>query len=100
VVGCVGLEGSGEDVLLRSLAVVPRLQGAGTGKALYREVIAEAGRRGARAVYLLTTTAEGFFAKAGFTRFDRAHVPPSVAGSAQFRTLCPASAVCMRRPLA
>ena len=99
LVGCVGLEQCGEDLLLRSLAVVPRLQKAGIGSELYRRASAEAERRGARALYLLTTTAEAFFARAGFSRIERAQVPAPVAASLEFRALCPASAVCMRRAL-
>jgi arsenate reductase len=96
LVGCVALERYGEVALLRSLAVVPRLQAAGIGTALYREALAEAESSGTRALYLLTTTAERFFAKAGFTRIDRGQVPPAVRESAEFQGLCPASAVCMR----
>jgi arsenate reductase len=99
LVGAVGLERRGEDALLRSLAVAPALQGAGIGSALYRLALAEAERQRTRALYLLTTTAEGFFARAGFRRIDRSQVPAEVAASAEFRTLCPASAVCMERVL-
>jgi arsenate reductase len=99
LVGCVGLEACGEDVLLRSLAVEPRRQGGGVARALAGEALAEAGRRGARAVYLLTTTAEGFFARHGFTRLERGAVPPAVAATLEFRALCPASAVCLVRAL-
>lgn len=100
VVGCVGLEAHAPDALLRSLAVAPGLQGAGVGRALYRQAVAEAERQQVRALYLLTTTAEAFFAGAGFSRIDRSQAPAAVAGSAEFRALCPASAVCMRRSLA
>jgi arsenate reductase len=99
LVGCVALERHGDDALLRSLAVVPRLQGTGLGKALLRDAVAEAERTGTRALYLLTTTAERFFARAGFRRIDRASAPAAVSESLEFRTLCPASAVCMERVL-
>ena len=99
LVGCVGLERYGADALLRSLAVVPRMQGTGLGKRLYQEALAEAGRSGVRSLFLLTTTAAPFFAKAGFEVIDRALVPGLVAASPEFRSLCPASAVCMRHRL-
>jgi arsenate reductase len=95
VVGAVALERHGEDALLRSLAVVPRLQSTGLGKALYQEAVAEARRTGTRALYLLTTTAAPFFEKAGFRRIDRAAAPPAVASSAEFAALCPSTAACM-----
>lgn len=95
LVGAVGLERRGPDALLRSLAVVPRLQSTGLGKALYREAVAEARRTGTRALYLLTTTAAPFFEKAGFRRIDRASAPAEVASSQEFAALCPSTAVCM-----
>ncbi|BDG08563.1 arsenic resistance N-acetyltransferase ArsN2 [Anaeromyxobacter paludicola] len=95
LVGAVALERHGEDALLRSLAVAPRLQSTGLGKALYLQALAEAGRTGTRALYLLTTTAAPWFEEAGFRRIDRASAPAVVAGSEEFRALCPASAVCM-----
>jgi arsenate reductase len=97
LVGCVALERYGTDALLRSLAVVPRLQGTGVGKALCRGAVTEAVRSGTRALYLLTTTAERFFAREGFRRIDRTRVPAAIAASLEFRTLCPSSAVCMER---
>jgi N-acetylglutamate synthase-like GNAT family acetyltransferase len=99
LVGCVGLERYGEDALLRSLAVIPRMQSTGIGKALYAKAAADAAQNGTRALYLLTTTAAPFFAKAGFTRIDRAEVPLPIRESEEFRSLCPASAVCMTRAL-
>ena len=99
IVGCVGIEWLGEDALFRSFAVVPRRQGAGIGTTLTTQAVAEARRRGTRAVYVLTNTAEDFCARAGFTRIDRATAPPAVRASAEFRTLCPASALCMQRVL-
>jgi protein-tyrosine-phosphatase/N-acetylglutamate synthase-like GNAT family acetyltransferase len=100
LVGCVGLERYGTDTLLRSLAVAPRMQGAGLGKRLYQQALVEARRSGARALYLLTTTAAPFFGKAGFETIDRAAAPAAVASSEEFRSLCPASAACMRLRLA
>jgi N-acetylglutamate synthase-like GNAT family acetyltransferase/protein-tyrosine-phosphatase len=100
LVGCVALERYGSDGLLRSLAVVPRMQATGLGRRLYAEVVAEARRAGVTSLHLLTTTAAPFFAKVGFEHIDRALVPATLAGSPEFKTLCPASAVCMRLQLA
>ncbi len=47
------------------------------------------------ALYLLTITAEGFFAKRGYHRVERDSAPSSVRETAEFKNLCPASAVCM-----
>jgi amino-acid N-acetyltransferase len=59
--------------------------------------IDEAHRRGATAIYLLTTTAEGFFPRFGFVAVDRGSMPSSIQGSIEFRSACPASAIAMRR---
>jgi len=99
VVGCVGVEMYGESALLRSLAVAPARQGEGLGKALTDRAISEARGRGARRAFLLTTTAEAYCRRLGFERIAREMVPPGVGTSAQFRSLCPATAVCMSKAI-
>ena len=93
--GCIGLEIHGESALLRSFAVSPQRQGKGIGRALSQRAIAEARARGVADLYLLTTTVEELASRAGFVRIDRAEVPEAVRASAQFRTLCSATAACM-----
>ena len=100
VVGAVGLELHGRDALLRSLVVAPAERGAGLGGRLVDQLAAMARRRGARRFYLLTTTAEAFFAHRGFARIERGGVPAAIAATSEFHRLCPASAVCMTRPVA
>ncbi len=95
LVGCVGLEMFSKAALLRSLAVEPSRQGEGIGKALFDRAMAEALTRGAKAMYLLTTSAEELFARFGFKRLARDEVPEEVRASAEFSSLCPATAVCM-----
>lgn len=99
LVGSVGLEIAGADALARSLAVVPGHRGRGLATALNDCMLAVAREHGVTTVYLLTTTAAGFAARRGFERISRVEVPEAVAGLAQFRTLCPATAVCMRRKI-
>ncbi len=97
VVGAVGFERHGGAALLRSLVVAPARRGAGLGDALVRRLAAQARRDGVERFYLLTTTAEAFFARRGFAKIPRAEVPAGIAGTAEFRSLCPASAVCLAR---
>lgn len=99
VVGCAGLERYGRAALLRSLAVTPARQGEGIGQALYERILEEARAVGAEELYLLTTTAERLFARLGFERVAREAVPADVRASAEFASLCPATAVCMRRTI-
>jgi amino-acid N-acetyltransferase len=40
-------------------------------------------------------TAEGFFAKQGYCRTARDSAPDEIQETTEFRTLCPATAVCM-----
>lgn len=99
VVGAVGFELHGRDALLRSLVVAPASRGTGLGDRLVRELTAAARRAGVARFYLLTTTAEQFFARRGFKKIDRQLVPAAVATTPEFQSLCPASAVCLSREL-
>lgn len=100
VVGAIGLEWHGGYALLRSAVVAAGWRGRGLGVGLTEAALAEARRGGARAVYLLTTTAMGFFPRFGFAAVDRGEVPPAVQRSAEFRGACPDTAVVMRLDLA
>ena len=100
IVGSAGLERYGPDALLRSVAVEPARRGGALGAALVGAVLEAARAGGVRGVYLLTTSAEGYFPRFGFERVERAEVPEAVRGSVEFREACPASAVAMRRRFA
>ncbi len=98
VVGAVALEPCGKHVLLRSLVVTAELRGERLGSRLAQaaEVLAE--RRGSKAIYLLTTTAEKFFAARGYRAVPRTEAPLQIQGSSQFSRLCPSTAVLMVKP--
>lgn len=97
--GVVGLEPVGREALLRSLVVQPEVRGQGYGRALVRDAEAYARRQDIEALYLLTTTAAEFFATLGYERVSRGDVPRTIAQTAEFRELCPATAVCMHASL-
>jgi amino-acid N-acetyltransferase len=78
IVGSAALETYAEGVLLRSVAVAPDVQGRGTGRMLSEAAIDRAEQLGAPAIFLLTTTAERYFARLGFQPVDRSAVPQSV----------------------
>jgi arsenate reductase (thioredoxin) len=99
IVGLAGLELYSEGALLRSVGVEPRWQGKQLGHRLTDAALQLATTHGARAVFLLTTTAERFFPKFGFEQIAREQVPPSVRQSVEFQSACPASAIVMRRQL-
>lgn len=99
LVGVAGTERceAGEYALLRSVAVADAWKGKGLGRALVTWAIADAEARGARALYLLTTTAEHYFPSFGFRQTERAGVPAAVQATVEFASACPASAVVMMR---
>ena len=99
VVGSAALEIYQHGALLRSVAVVAAERGTGLGVRLTDEAIARARARHVPALYLLTTTADRFFPRFGFTTITRDDVPDSVKQSIEFRSACPASAVVMRKRL-
>ncbi len=99
VVGVVGLEPIAPCGLLRSLAVAPQFRGKGVARALCSRIEAHAGQQGVRALYLLTTRAGAFFAKAGFKPVRRDAVPEGIRSTLEFTRLCPASATAMLKEL-
>lgn len=98
-VGAVGLERFGSTGLLRSLVVAPSRRGAGLGAALVDALERHAARLGIERLVLLTATSDAFFAARGYAVTDRTTLPDEVLGSAEFRSLCPASARCLARQL-
>lgn len=100
IVGTVGLAVYDDRALLRSLAVAPACQHVGLGRALTETALSYLTTRQFRAVYLLTTTAEAFFARHGFCLVARDAVPASVQQSVEFQGACPATAACLGRMFA
>lgn len=99
VVAAVGCEAFGEHGLLRSLVVHPDFRGLGIGRALAGAMEGQAFSKGVRALYLLTTTAPGFFLKLGYEPTARDAVPACIAATEEFRGICPASAACLKKGL-
>ena len=99
VVAHCGMEGSGEDRLLRSLVVSSRERGKGLAIRIVAALEHLAMSDGARRLWLLTTTAGPVFDRLGWRRAARDEAPPEIAASAEFAALCPSSAICMVRDL-
>jgi amino-acid N-acetyltransferase len=99
VVGTAAVELYADGALLRSVAVDRSVQGRYIGHELTEAALRLARVNGAETVYLLTTTAEGFFPKFGFEPITRDQVPITVQASVEFQFACPASAVVMRKRL-
>ncbi len=97
--GVIGLEVHAPYGLLRSLAVSSQARSLGCGQALVEALETRARNLGLSALYLLTTTAEQFFARRGYACVERADVPPQIQATREFASLCPASATVMRKVL-
>jgi len=96
LVGVVGVQACGDVALLRSLAVAPEHRGRGIAALLCDRVVALAAPR---PLWLLTTGARDYFARRGFVAVPRDDVPAAIRATAQFTSLCPASAIAMRHEL-
>jgi amino-acid N-acetyltransferase len=97
IVGAIGLEVYAPDGLLRSLVVAPEYRGRGLGDELVRRLERAAADWGVEQFWLLTTTAEAFFARRGFRVMPRAGAPAEIAATPEFKSLCPSTAICMAR---
>ena len=99
VVGYVGLEGEGRDLLLRSLVVLADRKACGLGSRVLAAAEIVAGNMGAARLHLLTTTAEPFFARNGYRTANRQTAPEAMRRTREFAGLCPASAAYLTKDL-
>ena len=97
--GVVGLEIYSTVALLRSLAVATDCRGIGCGKALVAEAERYAQSKGVTELYLLTTTAERFFERLGYSRSARDSAPEAIRQTKEFSCLCPSSSAFMAKVL-
>jgi N-acetylglutamate synthase-like GNAT family acetyltransferase len=96
--GAAAVERLGACGLLRSVVVADELRSQGYGARLTAAVEQLAAMRGLAPLYLLTTTAPDFFEQRGFRRVGRDQLPAEVKSSREFTSLCPDSAIVMKKP--
>lgn len=99
LIAAAGLEFCDKNVLLRSLAVAPGFRQRGLASRLVEALEQRALATHQEQLFLMTTTAQDFFTRRGFRPLARTAVPAAIANTAQFRRLCPTSAVCMVKAL-
>jgi N-acetylglutamate synthase-like GNAT family acetyltransferase len=99
LIGAAGVEIHGFYALLRSVAVAADFQGQGIAQELTKKALKEAVKQDVSEVYLITTTADQYFEKQGFTRVERKGVPLEIAQTEQFSNICPSSAIVMKKQL-
>ena len=95
LLGAVGMDHYGHLALLRSLIVTPAGRRQGIGRQLTQAAEIAAARTGVEEIYLLTESAESFFASLGFRPSNRAQAPEIIQRTRQFSSLCPTTAVLM-----
>ncbi|MCG8381041.1 MAG: arsenic resistance N-acetyltransferase ArsN2 [Gammaproteobacteria bacterium] len=95
--GVAGVECYEADGLLRSVAVQASERGKGLGAQLCDVVEAQARLAGIQRLFLLTESAEAFFAARGYQKIARSQTPVSIQSTDQFCRLCPDTAVLMGR---
>ena len=95
IVGVAGVERCGEFGLLRSVAVDEKWRGHGVARRLVDRLIDQSKAQSMAGLYLLTTTAEGYFPNFGFQTTSRDAVPDPIRATDEFQHACPASATVM-----
>jgi N-acetylglutamate synthase-like GNAT family acetyltransferase len=85
--------------LLRSLVVRADARGTGLGSALVAHAESHARSEGISTLYLLTTTAERFFAARGYVAAERAAAPATIRDTREFADICPISSAFMQKCL-
>jgi len=86
----------GSVALLRSIAVLPEHRGKGLADIITRYLLGLARSKGVDELYLLTETAESYFARFEFRTIDRDTVADDIKSTRQFVSLCPSSAQAMQ----
>ncbi len=99
IVASGGLELYGNCALLRSIAVDGKYRGQMIGHQVVLELLNEARHRQLKSIYLLTETAQRFFEQRGFAIVNRSVAPTQILQSTEFKSTCPASAICMHKSL-
>ena len=89
------IEVAGQFGLLRSVVVREDCRGMGLARNITAHLLQQAREEGRLAIYLLTETAEAYFAALGFSLIPRSDAPPALTRTRQFSLLCPDSASCM-----
>jgi HAD superfamily hydrolase (TIGR01457 family) len=97
VVGTAACDVQGDQAYLRSVTVSESARGFGVGALVTAAAVRDAVARGARGVYLVTESAEGFFARLGFELLERRALPAWVRARS---TECSESASPMTRSVA
>lgn len=95
IIACAALEQYGENGLFRSLAVSLDHRNMKIGKDIVAKLMTFSKENNISQLYLLTTTADLYFKKAGWKVIDRTDVPDDIRATSEFSSICPSTAICM-----
>lgn len=99
VIGAIGMERYDDYGLLRSMVVSQEHRNKNIASQLVQKLENEAQALGINSMYLLTETAAIYFDRKGYQKVSREHVPKSIQASSEFSSVCPASAIIMKKYL-
>jgi len=99
VTGVIGLERYENYGLLRSLVIDKKHRNKNIATALVKELESMAVSLGIDSIYLLTETAPRYFEGKGYQKIERSEVPKPVQGSSEFSSVCPVSAIVMKKSI-
>ena len=99
LIGCGGFEAYEEYGLFRSLAVSPNYRNMKIAHSIIEKALILGQEQGIKEFFLLTTTADIFFAKLGWKVINRNQVPEKIACTLEFASICPSVAICMKYQL-
>lgn len=100
VIGVTGLElADSQAVLLRSVGVHPSHRKNGVARRLVALAIEDARSMNVHSVYLLTPSAEKYFARWGFVVSQRSDIPAALAATSEFQGACSESTTLMKLDL-
>jgi UDP-N-acetylmuramate: L-alanyl-gamma-D-glutamyl-meso-diaminopimelate ligase len=100
IAACVAIEPTGDDALLRLLAVAPERRGEGLGYLLLENAMRKARAEGALHLYLVIDEAQGPVGeKLGFDVIDRKDVTTAVAATDEYQMARSKTAIWMRKEL-
>ncbi|AIF53456.1 arsenite methyltransferase [Pelosinus sp. UFO1] len=99
VIGVIGLEFAGTQVMLRSMAVLQEFRKRKIATALVEHSLSIARQAGIQEIYLLTQTAEKFAARWGFYKIERSEISADLMQSSALDSCCPTSSSCMKLKL-
>jgi amino-acid N-acetyltransferase len=97
LIGTIGLEAFKTEGLLRSVCLDFEVQNKGFGTQILSLFEAQIREKGIKNLYLLTTTAQRFFEKNNYKVISRNDVSESIRETAEFKGVCPASAIVMKK---